>query len=53
VKREVPTYFGELEENQLVIERCKTVLTIRTREAEGADEDPGRGMGQVSVVMVR
>ena len=40
-EREVPTYFGELEEHDLVIERCETVLSIGTYEAECANEDPG------------
>ena len=40
-QHEVRTYFGKLEENELVIERCETFLTIGTYEAEGANEDPG------------
>jgi hypothetical protein len=41
-QHEVPTYFGELEENDLVIERCEAVLAVGTWEAEGLKEDPGR-----------
>lgn len=36
----MPTYFGELEKNELVVEGCETLLTVGTCETEGLKEDP-------------
>lgn len=41
--RGVSTYFGELEENDLVIEGCEAVLAIGAWDAEGANKDPRGG----------
>lgn len=41
MQREVATYFGELEKDELVVEWCETLLAVGTWEAEGLKEDPG------------